>query len=140
MPTESRPLRKFRSNGNEVCTKQMTNNSYDLNLGDCVAGMVTIPEKSIDLVVTSPPYNLGKDYSQRYDDGQDRGTYLDWCAQWTAQIRRTPSLYRRRVEQDDEGVRGRDHERTSMICRKSPTALSASNSLMAEVSIQYQAL
>jgi hypothetical protein len=91
----------------EAAPAELSTN-YNLTLCDCVHGMSQLPEKSIDLVVTSPPYNLGKDYSQRYDDGQDRGTYLDWCAQWTAQIRRTPSLHRRRVEQDDEGVRGRD--------------------------------
>jgi site-specific DNA-methyltransferase (adenine-specific) len=66
----------------------MTDNSYDLVLGDCIVGMAAIPGKSIDLAVTSPPYNLGKDYNQRYNDGQDRETYLDWCAQWTAQVRR----------------------------------------------------
>jgi site-specific DNA-methyltransferase (adenine-specific) len=67
----------------------MNNDSkYDLFLGDCICGMAMLPEKSIDLVVTSPPYNLGTNYDGGYDDGQDREIYLDWCAQWTAQVRR----------------------------------------------------
>jgi site-specific DNA-methyltransferase (adenine-specific) len=42
---------------------------------------------SVDLVVTSPPYNLGIKYG-RYSDKQDRSSYLGWCAQWAAQLRR----------------------------------------------------
>jgi site-specific DNA-methyltransferase (adenine-specific) len=66
----------------------MTDNSYDLILGDCVTGMAKLPGESIDLVVTSPPYNLGKDYNQRYDDGQVREQYLIWCSRWAAQVKR----------------------------------------------------
>jgi len=31
----------------------------DLRLGDCLEVMKTIPDNSVDLVITSPPYNLG---------------------------------------------------------------------------------
>jgi site-specific DNA-methyltransferase (adenine-specific) len=44
-------------------------------------------EESVDLVVTSPPYNLGISYGQ-YSDRQDRRSYLDWCREWAEQIRR----------------------------------------------------
>ena len=30
--------------------------------GDCVEEMGNLPESSIDLIVTSPPYNVGIDY------------------------------------------------------------------------------
>ena len=36
--------------------------------GDCVEGMALLPAKSVDLVVTSPPYNLGIKYSAYKDD------------------------------------------------------------------------
>jgi len=49
--------------------------------------MSKLPPVSVDLVVTSPPYNLGIKYS-RYKDRQNRATYLRWCADWAAQIRR----------------------------------------------------
>ena len=42
---------------------------------------------TVDLVVTSPPYNLGIAYGH-YSDRQDREGYLDWCHEWAAQIRR----------------------------------------------------
>jgi len=42
---------------------------------------------SVDLVVTSPPYNLGISYG-KYSDRQDRQSYLGWCGEWAAQVRR----------------------------------------------------
>ena len=32
---------------------------YNIILGDCLEQMARLPSKSIDLVFTSPPYNLG---------------------------------------------------------------------------------
>jgi site-specific DNA-methyltransferase (adenine-specific) len=59
----------------------------DLRLEDCVSGMGRLPDGQVDLVVTSPPYNLGIRYG-RFSDRQDRQSYLQWCAQWAAEIRR----------------------------------------------------
>ena len=61
--------------------------TFDLRQGDCLEGMAQIADATIDLVVTSPPYNLGIAYS-RYSDRQDRGDYLDWCDKWATQVRR----------------------------------------------------
>ena len=60
---------------------------FDLHLEDCLSGMLRLPDAEIDLVVTSPPYNLGVRY-RKYSDRQDRKTYLEWCGNWVAQIRR----------------------------------------------------
>jgi site-specific DNA-methyltransferase (adenine-specific) len=60
---------------------------FDLHRADCVRGMARLPEASIDLVVTSPPYNIGVRYG-KYSDRQDRQSYLRWCAEWAAQLRR----------------------------------------------------
>ncbi len=60
---------------------------FNLHLGDCVAGMASLKAKSIDLVVTSPPYNLGIRYG-KFADTADRKSYLDWSEKWAAQIRR----------------------------------------------------
>jgi len=61
--------------------------AFDLRHRDCLEGMAAIADATIDLVVTSPPYNLGIAYS-RYSDRQDREGYLAWCQQWAAQVRR----------------------------------------------------
>jgi site-specific DNA-methyltransferase (adenine-specific) len=55
--------------------------------GDCVAGMAKLEDESIDLVVTSPPYNLGVRYSA-YKDDQAREHYLAWCEEWGDQVKR----------------------------------------------------
>ena len=55
---------------------------------DCVAGMRQIQDASVDVVVTSPPYNLGIDYST-YDDKQSRVEYLKWTLEWASEVKRT---------------------------------------------------
>jgi len=34
-------------------------------LGDCLKYIATLPDNSVDLIVTSPPYNLGKEYEKK---------------------------------------------------------------------------
>ena len=49
--------------------------------------MSRLADNSVDLVVTSPPYNLGISYGH-YSDRQDRRSYLGWCSEWGEQLRR----------------------------------------------------
>ncbi len=49
--------------------------------------MSELPDDSVDLVVTSPPYNLGINY-RSYRDNSPRNAFLDWCTDWSAQIMR----------------------------------------------------
>jgi site-specific DNA-methyltransferase (adenine-specific) len=49
--------------------------------------MAKMADATVDLVVTSPPYNLGIAYTH-YSDRQDRRGYLEWCHQWATQVRR----------------------------------------------------
>ncbi len=42
---------------------------------------------SIDVIVTSPPYNIGIEYST-YDDNLTREEYLAWTKKWAAEARR----------------------------------------------------
>ena len=48
-----------------------------IRLVDCITGLRDLPEQSIDIIVTSPPYNIGKPYLQ-YDDTRPREEYLSW--------------------------------------------------------------
>jgi site-specific DNA-methyltransferase (adenine-specific) len=59
----------------------------DLRYQDCIKGMARLPSDHFDLVVTSPPYNLGVRY-RKYSDRQDRRSYLEWCEKWAAEVRR----------------------------------------------------
>jgi site-specific DNA-methyltransferase (adenine-specific) len=45
--------------------------------GDCIATLRGLPEASVDVIVTSPPYNLGIAY-KTYDDRLPRADYLKW--------------------------------------------------------------
>jgi len=59
--------------------------------GDCIKGMRTyIDAESIDVVVTSPPYNLGTRY-KAYDDTIPRSDYLDWMDTWATEVYRVLS-------------------------------------------------
>lgn len=50
--------------------------SVELYLEDCRSGLVRrLPRGSVDVVVTSPPYNIGVRYGQ-YDDRRPRESYL----------------------------------------------------------------
>lgn len=59
----------------------------DLRQGDCLELMKSIPDGSIDLIITSPPYNLGnthhtgnkrfKPYGE-YNDNMKESDYQDW--------------------------------------------------------------
>jgi len=42
--------------------------------GDCLEKMRDIPDGSVDMVLTSPPYNIGKEYEQK----KSLEIYLDW--------------------------------------------------------------
>jgi len=44
---------------------------------DCLEGMKLLDPEVIDVVVTSPPYNIGVNYT-RYKDHRPREEYLDW--------------------------------------------------------------
>lgn len=52
--------------------------------GDALELMAELPSESVDLTVTSPPYNIGKEYEQvrPLDD------YVEWCAQWLGEVHR----------------------------------------------------
>ena len=64
---------------------------FDLRQQDCVKGMSQLPNEHVDLVVTSPPYNLGVRYG-KFSDRQDRQSYLCWCREWAAQVQRILKL------------------------------------------------
>jgi site-specific DNA-methyltransferase (adenine-specific) len=52
--------------------------------GNCVDVMKTLPEGSIDLLVTSPPYNANIKYDE-YDDGLSMEEYWDFTINWLSE-------------------------------------------------------
>ena len=68
-------------------TVQTGRSTIKFFLGDCIEVLAALPERSVDVVVTSPPYNLGIRY-RTYDDGQPRHEYLEWTGRWAAALAR----------------------------------------------------
>jgi site-specific DNA-methyltransferase (adenine-specific) len=54
-----------------------------LYLADCIEFMEQMPAASVDVIVTSPPYNLGIRYN-KYQDALSQGEYLRWTSEWVS--------------------------------------------------------
>jgi site-specific DNA-methyltransferase (adenine-specific) len=50
-------------------------------LADCLDVFKQMPSQSVDVIVTSPPYNLGIRYN-KYDDSLSPAEYLEWTDAW----------------------------------------------------------
>jgi site-specific DNA-methyltransferase (adenine-specific) len=55
--------------------------------GDCLEILESLGDRSVDAIITSPPYNLGVRY-RTYDDAIPRERYLEWTGQWVRQAAR----------------------------------------------------
>jgi site-specific DNA-methyltransferase (adenine-specific) len=55
--------------------------------GDCLATLPTLDASSFDLIVTSPPYNLGIAYKS-FKDTAPREVFLNWCKAWATEVKR----------------------------------------------------
>ena len=60
---------------------------YEFILGDCIEKLKLLEDKSVDLVVTSPPYNIGLKYN-KYEDKKPREQYLEWIYDIFIEIKR----------------------------------------------------
>jgi site-specific DNA-methyltransferase (adenine-specific) len=61
--------------------------TFRFYLDDCLKVFAQLPRQSVDVIVTSPPYNLGIGYSQ-YRDTLPAAEYLEWTDRWIAEAAR----------------------------------------------------
>jgi site-specific DNA-methyltransferase (adenine-specific) len=47
-----------------------------------------LQDKSVDVVVTSPPYNIDVDYGGVYNDNKPESEYLEWTGEFGFEINR----------------------------------------------------
>jgi site-specific DNA-methyltransferase (adenine-specific) len=66
-----RPRFEFQAGGAHITLYQ----------GDCLTVLPVLEPASVDVIVTSPPYNLGIRY-RSYRDDMPRADYLAWTDQW----------------------------------------------------------
>lgn len=60
-------------------------NRTTLLCGDCIEMMRTLPNESVDCIVTSPPYWKGFEYEAYFNSYKQ---YLDWCELWLKECKR----------------------------------------------------
>lgn len=57
--------------------------SNTLYVGDCYAAMQQhMADESVDLIITDPPFNIGKKYRSPFSDRMHKDFYIQWCEQW----------------------------------------------------------
>lgn len=52
---------------------------------DCIEGLRMLPDNSVDVIVTSPPYWKGFEYEAYFNSYKQ---YLDWCKLWIKECKR----------------------------------------------------
>jgi site-specific DNA-methyltransferase (adenine-specific) len=52
---------------------------------DCLDVLPNIRSDVIDCVFADPPFNLGKDYNNGFNDNMSEDEYLEWCRRWIAE-------------------------------------------------------
>jgi site-specific DNA-methyltransferase (adenine-specific) len=60
---------------------------YDFIEGDCLEKLSEIPDQSISVITTSPPYNIGLKY-HKYEDKKPRDQYLEWIYDIFSELKR----------------------------------------------------
>jgi site-specific DNA-methyltransferase (adenine-specific) len=51
------------------------------HLIDVIEGLKKIEDNSVDIIISDPPYNIGKDFGP-YKDNMEFNKYLEWCDSW----------------------------------------------------------
>ena len=64
------------------------NTNHYLIRGDSLELLKKIPEESVDLIITDPPYNVGLDYGKFYKDRKNKKDYYQWCENWLKECSR----------------------------------------------------
>lgn len=75
----------FDSRGTEA--QLMEDKLGQIHCGDCIEGMNSLHEGSVDLVFADPPFNIGYKYDV-YDDRMAVDDYLKWSNDWMSAVYR----------------------------------------------------
>lgn len=52
---------------------------------DCLKVLKAMESGVVDTVFADPPFNLGKDYKNGFNDKVEESEYLDWCYEWISE-------------------------------------------------------
>ncbi len=57
---------------------------WEIRQGDCLDELEMIEEGSVRLIFADPPYNIGIEYGDHYDDARPADEFDVWCSEWLA--------------------------------------------------------
>lgn len=63
------------------------NNWDQIRHGDCIEGLKSLADGSIDLAFADPPFNIGYQYDV-YQDNLENDEYLTWTRDWMSEVKR----------------------------------------------------
>jgi site-specific DNA-methyltransferase (adenine-specific) len=81
------PFQRSRGRPYKIIRRKASKGKLTFYYQDCVSGMANLRENSVDIVVTSPPYNIGTKYNI-HDDSLPREKYLGWISEVGNQVNR----------------------------------------------------
>ena len=81
------PFQRSRGRPYKIIRRKASKGKLTFYYRDCVSGMANLRENSVDIVVTSPPYNIGTKYNI-HDDSLPREKYLGWISEVGNQVNR----------------------------------------------------
>ena len=64
-----------------ICGIKKMKTNHEIICGDCIEELKKIKDNSVDLIVTDPPFNIGKKYG-KYKDSLKKEEYIQWCEFW----------------------------------------------------------
>ena len=74
--------RDLRGDGPTCALKERGGELWHVDVMELLA---RLPDRSVDLVVTDPPYAIGKD---EWDEFESLDAYVEWCDRWLAEVAR----------------------------------------------------
>ncbi len=59
--------------------------NWEIHENDCIKALSSIESRSARLIFADPPYNIGLDYGDHYDDSRPADEFQRWCQEWLAE-------------------------------------------------------
>lgn len=78
----------LKVNGLGKMKPYLTTSKGILFCDDCLDVLNSIGDNSLDCVFADPPFNLGKDYKNGYQDNLNNEDYFSWCFKWLGECAR----------------------------------------------------
>lgn len=72
--------------------------------GDCLEVMKDFPDGFVDLVLTDPPYNIGKNYGLEHNDRLPEKEYWEWFEKRFTEVLRISSIGYVYISHSDKGI------------------------------------